>query len=108
MAYKDSVVIATDSLYAIKNSALFKSEQLKFQIQNYQHELSESKETLHRERQFFYGLIICIILSMGFLILVYKYNSLKHKQHKKIAELKLAKEKNNHLLIEKQIQERKE
>jgi len=107
MAYKDSVVIATDSLYAIKNSALFKSEQVKFQIQNYQQELSESKEKLQGERQFFYGLIICVILSMGFLILVYKYNSLKHKQHKKIAELKLAKEKNNHLLIERQNQERK-
>ena len=107
MAYKDSVVIATDSLYAIKNNALFKSEQVKFQIQNYQHELSESRETLQRERQFFYGIIIFVILSMGFLILVYKYNSLKHKQHKKVAELKLAKEKNNHLLMERQNQERK-
>ncbi|AFU70567.1 TPR domain protein [Psychroflexus torquis ATCC 700755] len=107
MAYKDSVVIATDSLYAIKNTALFKSEQVKFQIHNYQHELSESKEKLQGERQFFYGLIICVVLFMGFLILVYKYNSLKHKQQKKIAELKLAKEKNSHLLIERQNQERK-
>ena len=106
LAYKDSVLIATDSLYAIKNSALFKSEKLKFQIQNYQHELSKSREELHKERQFFYGLIICVILGMGFLILVYKYNSLKHKQRKKIVELELAKEKNHHLLIEKQNRER--
>ncbi len=106
MAYKDSVLIAKDSLYAIKNSALFKSEKLKFQIQNYQRELSKSREELRKERQFFYGLIICVILGMGFLILVYKYNSLKDKQRKKIVELELAKEKNHHLLIEKQNQER--
>ncbi len=106
MAYKDSVIIATDSLYSIKNSALFKSEKVKFQIQNYQHELLESKKALKQEKQFFYTLIIGVILIMGFLIWVYKNNSLKHKQRKRIVELELAKEKSDHLLIEEQHREK--
>lgn len=106
MAYKDSVIIATDSLYSIKNSALFKSEKVKFQIQNYQHELLESKKTLKQEKQFFYTLIFGVILIMGFLIWVYKNNSLKHKQRKRIVELELAKEKSDHLLIEEQHREK--
>lgn len=106
MAYKDSVLIATDSLYSIKNSALFKSEKVKFQIQNYQHELLESKKALKQEKQFFYTLIIGVILFMGFLVWVYKNNSLKHKQRKKIVELELAKEKNEHLLNERQHREK--
>lgn len=106
MTYKDSVIIATDSLYSIKNSALFKSGQVKFQIKNYQHELSESKKELKSEKRFFYLLILGVIICMGFLIWVYKNNSLKHKQHKRIVELELAKEKSDHLLKEKQHREK--
>ncbi|WP_347374084.1 tetratricopeptide repeat protein [Aequorivita sp. Q41] len=103
--YKDSVVIATDSLFAIKNAALFKSEKVKFQIQNYQHELSESKKARNQEKQFYYTVLICVIGGMGFLIWVYKNNSLKHKQRKKIIELELAKEKSDHLLVERKHRE---
>lgn len=106
MAYKDSVIIATDTLHTIKNSALFKSEKLKFQIQNYQHEISESKKTLQQEKQFFYTLIIGLIILMGFLVWIYKNNSLKHKQRKRIVELELAKEKSDHLLMEEQHREK--
>lgn len=106
MAYKDSVIIATDSLYSIKNSALFKSEKAKFQIQNYQRELLESKKTLQQEKQFFYMLILGVVVCMGFFIWVYKNNSLKHKQRKRIVELELAKEKSDHLLLEEQHREK--
>ena len=37
---------------------------------------------------------------------MYKNNSLKHKQRKKIVELELAKEKNEHLLLERQHREK--
>lgn len=106
MAYKDSVIIATDSLYAIKNSALFKSEKVKFQIKNYQHELMESKKALKSEKQFFYLIILVVVICMGFLIWMYKNNSLKHKQRKRIVELELAKEKSDHLLLEEQHREK--
>ncbi|OAD91649.1 hypothetical protein A7A78_11450 [Aequorivita soesokkakensis] len=106
MAYKDSVIISTDSLYAIKNSALFKSEKVKFQIKNYQHELMESKKALKSEKQFFYLLITAVVIFMGFLIWMYKNNSLKHKQRKRIIELELEKEKSDHLLLEEQHREK--
>ncbi|MEM0517092.1 tetratricopeptide repeat protein [Aequorivita flava] len=106
MAYKDSVLLATDSLYAIKNMALFKSEKVKFQIQNYQNELLESKKLLKQEKQFFYTLMFSVILIMGFLLWIYKNNSLKHKQRKRIVELELAKEKSDHLLIEEKHREK--
>ncbi len=105
MYYKDSVIIATDSLHAIKNAALFKSEKVKFQIQNYQHELSESKKARSQEKQLFYTVLVCVIAGMGFLIWVYKNNSLKHKQRQKIVELELEKEKSDHLLKERKHRE---
>jgi len=106
MSYKDSVVMATDSLYALKNDALFKSEKVKFQIQEYQHELAKNNIVLQRERQFLYSAIGVIILCMGFLIWMYKNNSLKHQQRKKIVELELEKEKREYLLMEKQHREK--
>ena len=106
ISYKDSVIIATDSLYAIKNGMLFKSEQLKFQVQNYKKELIESKELLKQERQFYYVLIICVVVFMGFLVWFFKNTSLKHKQRKKIVELELEREKNETLLNAQKHQEK--
>jgi hypothetical protein len=106
LVYKDSVIIASDSLHAIKNSALFKSEKVKFQIRNYQHQLQESREILKKEKQFFYLLISALVIIMGFLIWVYKNNSLKHKQQQRIVALELAKEKSDHLLKEEQHREK--
>lgn len=106
IAYKDSVIIAADSLNIIRNRKLFENEKVKFQLQNYQHELSESKEVLKQERRFFYSIIGIAVLCMGFIIWVYRSNSVKHKQRKKIVELELAKEKSDHLLIEKQLREK--
>tara|TARA_R100001369_G_scaffold92247_3_gene136414 strand:+ start:1964 stop:3598 length:1635 start_codon:yes stop_codon:yes gene_type:complete len=106
IAYKDSVIIAADSLNTIRNRKLFENEKVKFQLQNYQHELSESKEVLKQERRFFYSIIGIAVLCMGFIIWVYRSNSVKHKQRKKIVELELAKEKSDHLVIEKQLREK--
>jgi len=106
IAYKDSVLIASDSLNTFRNRKLFENEKVKFQLQNYQHELSESKEVLKQERRFFYSIIGIAVLCMGFIIWVYRSNSVKHKQRKKIVELELAKEKSDHLLLEKQLREK--
>lgn len=105
LMYKDSIIIASDSLTTIRNRRLFETEKVKFQIQNYQHELSESKEILKQERRFFYSIIGITVLSMGFVLWVFRSNSIKHKQRKTIVELELAKEKSDYLLIEKQLRE---
>ncbi|MDN3492201.1 tetratricopeptide repeat protein [Winogradskyella bathintestinalis] len=105
LTYKDSVIIASDSLNTTRNRKLFETEKVKFQIQNYQHELSESKEILKQERRFFYSIIGIIVLTMSFILWVFRSNSVKHKQRKTIVELELAKEKSDYLLIEKQLHE---
>lgn len=106
LAYKDSVLMATDSSYAIKNNLLFKSEKLKFQVQNYQKELSASKETLYYERRFFYVIIISIVITMGFFVRFFLNNSQKHKQNRKIMALELAKKSNEAELIRQKNKER--
>lgn len=106
MAYKDSVVIATDSLYAVRDGMKFKSEKLKFQVRNYQNELIKSKETLSDERKYFYVLIFCIVLLMGFLTWFFKNNLLKQKQSKRIVELELENKKNEADLANREHQER--
>ncbi|WP_179352048.1 tetratricopeptide repeat protein [Winogradskyella vidalii] len=105
LIYKDSVIIASDSLTTIRNRKLFETEKVKFQIQNYKHELSESKAVLKEERRFFYSIISITVLSMGFVLWIFRSNSIKHKQRKTIVELELAKEKSDYLLIEKQLEE---
>lgn len=105
MVYKDSVIMAKDTLHTIKNTALYKSEKVKFQIKDYKQRLLQSKVDLDNEKYFFYKLILGITIFMGFLIWVYKNNSLKHEQRKKIVELELIKEKSEHLIAEKQHRE---
>ncbi|WP_179349082.1 tetratricopeptide repeat protein [Winogradskyella pacifica] len=105
LVYKDSVIMASDSLTTTRNRKLFETEKVKFQIQNYQHELSESKEILKQERRFFYSIIGITVLSMGFILWVFRSNSIKHRQRKTIVELELAKEKSDYLLIQKQLRE---
>lgn len=100
--YKDSVVLATDSLFAIRNYAQFKSEKVKYQIRNYQHQLWRSQLAMQKEKEFFYILIGGLVALMGFLIWIYKNNATKQKQQKRIVELELEKEKNDHLLKEKE------
>ncbi|EDM44147.1 hypothetical protein SCB49_11167 [unidentified eubacterium SCB49] len=106
MSYKDSVLIATDSLHSIKNSALYKSEKVKYQIQNYKHEISESKKLLKKEQQFFYTLIVVLLIILFFLVWIYKNNLLKQKQKKRIFDLELAKEKTENLLLEERHREK--
>src|SRR5690606_2429315 len=54
----------------------------------------------------FYLLITAVVIFMGFLIWMYKNNSLKHKQRKRIIEMELGKEKSDHLLLEEQHREK--
>ncbi|SDS91552.1 tetratricopeptide repeat protein [Winogradskyella sediminis] len=105
LVYKDSVIIASDSLTVMRNRKLFENEKVKFQIQNYQHELAESKQTLRQERRFLYSVIGITLLLMTFILWVLRSNAIKHKQRKTIVKLELAKEKSDYLLIEKQLRE---
>jgi tetratricopeptide (TPR) repeat protein len=84
IAYKDSVIVATDSLNTTRNRKLFENEKVKFQLQNYQHELSESREVLKQERRFFYSILSIALLCIVLILWVFRSNSIKHKQRKKL------------------------
>lgn len=105
LVYKDSVLIARDNLQRIRNNTLYENNKIKFELQNYAHELSESRKLLQKERRFFYAISFGVGLFLVLLIWIFLSYVARHKQRKKIAELELEQEKNKRLLAERQIQE---
>lgn len=112
-AYKDSMMFAKDSLNQIKNGKLFENSRIKFELQNYQKELSESQDKLISERRLFYfilgGILVFIVLIFW---AIWNYSSrLKQKKiiaesNQKIAELELENQKNDKILLEQQLNEK--
>lgn len=112
-AYKDSVIIAKDSLNQIKNGKLFENSRIKFELQNYQKELSESHDKLKSERKLFYtilgGILFLILITLWAIRNYYvklRQRKIIAESNQKIAELELEKEKNNKILLEQQLKEK--
>jgi Flp pilus assembly protein TadD len=105
LVYKDSVLVARENLQNIRNNALYENNKIKFELQNYAHELSESRKLIQRERRFFYTLSFTVGLLLILMIWIFLNYMARHKQRKKISELELEQEKNRRLLAERQIQE---
>lgn len=113
-AFKDSIIVAKSQLDEIKNGKLYETSKVKFEIQNYQNQLKLNEAKLSNERKMFYSIIAIIIIIVVFIIWILSSLSVKHKQKKLIAErneqilsLELEKEKNELLLLEKQLDEQK-
>jgi len=112
LLYKDSVLLFRDSLNQIKNGRLYENNKVRFELQNYRHELVLNQTQLQNERRLFYSIIAGTVLVLLFLVWVLRNLSARHKQKKLIEErsrqimvLELEKEKNEHLLLEKQLRE---
>jgi len=110
--YKDSAMIAKDSLNQIKNGKLFENSRIKFELQNYQKELSESQQKLASERKTFYMILAIALVFIMIVLWALRSNSVKLKQRKIIAEnnqkitkLELEKEKYEKLILEQQLEE---
>lgn len=110
LAYKDTVVIVSDSLSKIKNTRVFENNKIKVDIQNYKNELKNNQESLSRERILFLVALIVLLIISFLLYRLSKNRLYKEKQRKIIAEreqeilaLELEKEKNEHLLLERQL-----
>ncbi len=110
MAYKDSIVQANAQRNEIKNGKLFESSKVKFEIQNYRNELALNEAKMAGERRIFYTVLAILIAVAGFVMVMLRNRSLQHKQNKLIAQrneqllaLALEKEKNDNLLLEKQM-----
>lgn len=120
LLYKDSVILAKDSLSKVINRGLFETNKVKLRVQEYQNETKSYKEKQEAERTLF---IICIIFSIITSFFIYrtlKNRITKQKQEKVIVEnqqkiialelekrnLELEKRNNENLLLEQQMREK--
>ncbi|WP_224994928.1 tetratricopeptide repeat protein [Cesiribacter sp. SM1] len=109
---KDSILHLQAQLNHIKNGRAFENARVKFELQNYQHQLRLNQSRLHNERKLFYSLMAIAVLIAGFIGWGLYNRSVKHRQNRtiaekgrKIAELELENQKSQKLLLEKQIKE---
>jgi len=112
--FKDSIIASKSKLNEIKNGKLYETGKVKFEIQNYQNQIKLNEAKLSNERKMFYSIIAIIIIVVVFIVWILRNLSVKHKQKKLIAErneqilaLELEREKNELLLLEKQLDEQK-
>ncbi len=111
--YKDSMMWAKDSLNKIKNGKLFENSRIKFELKNYQKELTDSRMRLESERKVFYLVLSSIIIALLIGLWAVRNYLVKQKQKKiiaennqKIIELELENEKNDKILLEQQLKEK--
>lgn len=109
---KDSLLDSQAEFHLIKNGRLFETNKVKFEMQNYQKELSDNQQKMQTERRTFYMLLSFTILTFLLFGWALYNNFIKSKQRKIIDErthevmaLELEKEKSDKLLLEKQIKE---
>jgi len=112
LAAKDSVLKASEELFALKNGRLFETNRVKFEIQNFQNQLREKEEKLKEERKLFYLILITSLIMIVLFIWALRNTIIKGKQRKMIhdrsrelMELALEKEKTDRLLLEKKLAE---
>jgi hypothetical protein len=87
--YKDSLVIAKDSLAALANRGLYESSKVRLKVQEYQNQLEVNRERQEAERKLFIsGIVFCLLL------LVALYRGLKNKITKQKQEKIIAENKN--------------
>ncbi|NHN24567.1 tetratricopeptide repeat protein [Flavobacterium jejuense] len=108
--YKDSITISNSRLNTIKNSKLYESSEVKFQIQNYKEKIIEKETRIKNERKLFYSILMVIVFAVIILLLIFRNYFIKAKQKELLAKreqqlitFKLEKEMaENSLLLEKE------
>jgi len=110
LAYKDSVILAKDSLSHRMNRKLFQANRVQMNVQQYQNELALNKEAQKGQQRLFWVALIGLLL---LLVLVYfwqKNRIAKQRQEKTnsqnreyITRLALDKEKKERLLTQTQL-----
>jgi len=101
--YKDSVIIAKDSLHNTISRGQYEAGKIKLKVRDYQNEVIREKER-KRTLGFIYSGIILLCLIIIFSIYKrLKNNMVRQKQQAVIASLKLEKEKKEHLLVEEKL-----
>lgn len=113
--YKDSVIIAKDSLSGINNEQLFQISRIKFEVQEYQNQIKQNRERQKAERILFFVLIGSALLALFFVFKILRSRIQKQKQRRVLAEnkqritaLQLENEKKEHRLLEEQSRAKQE
>jgi tetratricopeptide (TPR) repeat protein len=78
--YKDSVNVYENKLNTIKNGKLYESSEVKFQIQNFKRQILQNEAVIKSERNFFYSVLVAVVLGIIVLILIFRDKLLKNKQ----------------------------
>ena len=84
--YKDSVILAKDSLSARVNRNLYESNKVKLKVQEYQNELTVRREKQSAERMLFIFAVVFVLIVFWFIYRGLKNRITKQKQEKTIAE----------------------
>lgn len=109
---KNQMVETRDSLAKLNDDKLYENNKVKFEIQNYKHDLNSQLEKSRVERKVFISAIVIFVVLLFFVFRMFRNRAIKQEQKKIIAEreqkimaLELEKEKSENLLLEKQVKE---
>jgi tetratricopeptide (TPR) repeat protein len=105
LQYKDSLIVTEKELSAIHNGRLFENNKVKFEILGYKNQIADNKGKMALERKIFIAIFIIIIAGIVILILIYKQRKSETDRVQHMTALDLEKEKNEKLLLEKQVTE---
>lgn len=105
LQYKDSLIVAEKELSDIRNGRMFETNKVKFEILGYKNQIADKEDKISLERKIFMAIFAIIIAVIVILILMYKQRKSKADRIQHVTALALEKEKNEKLLLEKEITE---
>lgn len=113
IAMKDSLLSVEKQIFSIKNGRLFETNKVKFELKKFQQELEKKNNKLTSERKMYIIIISCILIGVLLLIWAWRNSKIKNEQrkiliqrNKELLALELEKEKSDHLLLEKKLEEK--
>ena len=105
--YKDSLLLAKDSLHKINDKERVAAYQIRLDLMDAERALAENRTKQKTERILLVSILIFIAFIAIILIWVFRIQSIRNKQSKQIVELELQQEKNQNLLEQEQFDNEK-
>lgn len=84
--YKDSVIVAKDSMSSLINKGLFEANKVKLKVQEYQNQLQTNQQKQDKQQFLFIAVIVFSLLLFLFIYRGLKNKIVKQRQEKIIAE----------------------
>jgi len=103
LSYKDSIIAVEKKLTDSKSGRLFENSKVKFEIENYKQELFDKEEKITGERRIFSVVLALILAVVVIIVLMFRQKKVIAERNQHVSELDLVREKNNNLLLEKQV-----